>query len=86
MLRTALRMLLGDKVKFLGLVLGVSLSTLLICQQVSIFYGLLGRASNVIDDARTVVGDAESAAIDVTASLGLAAIVIAGAAFAVQRQ
>ena len=44
------------------------------------------RASNVIDDARTVVGDAESAAIDVTASLGLAAIVIAGAAFAVQRQ
>ena len=43
-------MLLGDKVKCLGLVFGVALSTLLICQQVSIFIGLLGRASSVVDD------------------------------------
>ncbi|BAM05111.1 FtsX-like permease family protein [Phycisphaera mikurensis] len=48
--RTALRMLLGDRVKCLGLVFGVALSTLLICQQVSIFVGLLGRASSAIDD------------------------------------
>lgn len=48
--RTALRMLLGDKVKCLGLVFGVGLSTLLICQQVSIFVGLLGRASSAVDD------------------------------------
>lgn len=54
MFRTALRMLLGDKVKCLGLVFGVALSTLLICQQVSIFFGLLSRASSVIDDAREV--------------------------------
>ncbi|MEM8757857.1 MAG: ABC transporter permease [Planctomycetota bacterium] len=52
MLRTALRMLLGDKTKCLGLVFGVALSTLLVCQQVSIFFGLLGRASSVIDDVR----------------------------------
>lgn len=48
--RTALRMLLGDKVKCLGLVFGVGLSTLLICQQVSIFVGLLNRASSAVDD------------------------------------
>lgn len=52
MLRTALRMLLGDKTKCLGLVFGVALSTLLVCQQVSIFFGLLGRASSVVRDAR----------------------------------
>ena len=38
MLRTALRMLLGDKTKCLGLVFGVAFSTLLVCQQVSIFF------------------------------------------------
>ena len=52
MLRTALRMLLGDTTKCLGLVFGVAFSTLLICQQVSIFIGLLGRASSTINDVR----------------------------------
>lgn len=52
MLLTALRMLLGDKTKCLGLVFGVALSTLLVCQQVSIFFGLLGRASSVVNDVR----------------------------------
>ncbi|MEM7754760.1 MAG: ABC transporter permease [Planctomycetota bacterium] len=52
MLTTALRMLLGDKTKCLGLVFGVAFSTLLICQQVSIFFGLLGRASSVVNDVR----------------------------------
>ncbi|MEM6458412.1 MAG: ABC transporter permease [Planctomycetota bacterium] len=52
MYRTALRMLLGDKTKCLALVLGVAFSTLLICQQVSIFFGLLGRASSVVNDVR----------------------------------
>lgn len=52
MFRTALRMLLGDKTKCLGLVFGVAFSTLLICQQVSIFFGLLGRASSVVNDVR----------------------------------
>jgi putative ABC transport system permease protein len=48
----ALRMLLGDKAKLLGLVFGVAFSTLLICQQVSIFLGLLARASSVVSDVR----------------------------------
>ena len=52
MLTTALRMLLGDPTKCLGLVFGVALSTLLVCQQVSIFFGLLGRASSVVSDVR----------------------------------
>ncbi|MEM7577522.1 MAG: ABC transporter permease [Planctomycetota bacterium] len=48
----ALRMLIGDKTKCLALILGVGFSTLLICQQVSIFFGLLGRASSVVNDVR----------------------------------
>lgn len=52
MVTIALRMLLGDKTKMLGLVFGVAFSTLLICQQVSIFLGLLGRASSVVNDVR----------------------------------
>jgi putative ABC transport system permease protein len=48
----ALRMLFGDRTKCLGLVFGVAFSTLLICQQVSIFLGLLGRASSVVNDVR----------------------------------
>jgi putative ABC transport system permease protein len=46
-------MLIGDKTKLLGLIFGVAFSTLLICQQVSIFAGLLGRASSVINDVRS---------------------------------
>jgi len=49
---TALRMLLGDRTKLIGLIFGVAFSTLLICQQVSIFFGLLDRASSVVDDVR----------------------------------
>jgi len=52
MLVVALRMLLGDRTKCLGLVFGMALSTLLVCQQVSIFFGLLARASSVISDVR----------------------------------
>lgn len=52
MITTALRMLLGDRTKLIGLIFGVAFSTLLICQQVSIFFGLLDRASSVVDDVR----------------------------------
>ncbi|NJK33328.1 MAG: ABC transporter permease [Deltaproteobacteria bacterium] len=45
-------MLLGDRTKCLGLIFGVAFSTLLVCQQVSIFFGLLGRASSVVNDVR----------------------------------
>lgn len=46
----ALKMLFHDRVKFLGLVLGVAFSTLLINQQLGIFLGLLNRAGAVISD------------------------------------
>ncbi len=52
MITVALRMLLGDRTKLIGLLFGVAFSTLLICQQVSIFFGLLGRASSVVNDVR----------------------------------
>ena len=46
----ALKMLFHDRVKFLGLVVGVAFSTLLINQQLGIFLGLLNRAGAVISD------------------------------------
>ena len=39
----AIRMLTGDRVKFIGLVFGVAFSTLLITQQLTIFVNLLMR-------------------------------------------
>lgn len=44
----ALRMLLGDRSKFLGLIFGVTFATLLMTQQVSIFMGILQRTGNQI--------------------------------------
>ncbi|MBL0927694.1 MAG: ABC transporter permease [Phycisphaerales bacterium] len=41
MIWVALRMLFGDRVKYLGLVLGVAFSTMLMVQQASIFVGVL---------------------------------------------
>lgn len=44
----ALKMLLGDKAKYLGLVFGVTFATLLIAQQVSIFVGIMERTAGTI--------------------------------------
>lgn len=44
----ALSMLWGDRIKCLGLVFGVTFSTLLITQQISIFTGLMSRVSSLI--------------------------------------
>jgi putative ABC transport system permease protein len=41
MLRVALSMLVGDRVKYLGLVLGVAFSTLMVIQQASLFVGVI---------------------------------------------
>jgi putative ABC transport system permease protein len=46
----ALKMLTGDRVKYLGIVAGVTFAALLIAQQGSIFCGLLLRTSNQIRD------------------------------------
>src|SRR5215813_8204035 len=48
----ALRMLTGDRSKFLGLVFGVTFATLLMTQQVSIFMGILTRTGNPILEVR----------------------------------
>lgn len=50
MLRVALLMLLGDRGKYLALVLGLSFAVLLIAQQAAIFLGLLTRATGVLQN------------------------------------
>ena len=48
----ALKMLMGDRGKFLGLIFGVAFATLLMSQQVSIFMGILTRTASQILDVR----------------------------------
>jgi putative ABC transport system permease protein len=50
MKQIALKMLLGDRAKYLGLVFGITFATLLMSQQVSIFVGLMGRTASQIRD------------------------------------
>jgi putative ABC transport system permease protein len=48
----ALRMLIGDRSKYLGLIFGVTFATLLMTQQVSIFMGILTRTGNQVLEVR----------------------------------
>ncbi len=48
----ALRMLFGDRAKYLGLVFGVAFATLLVIQQGGMFVGLMTRTASVIEDVR----------------------------------
>lgn len=48
----AIKMLVGDRSKFLGLVFGVTFATLLMAQQVSIFVGIVRRAGSQVLDVR----------------------------------
>jgi putative ABC transport system permease protein len=48
----ALRMLTGERSKYLGLIFGVTFATLLMTQQVSIFMGILTRTGNQILEVR----------------------------------
>lgn len=50
MLRVALKMLLGDRGKYLALVLGLAFAVLLITQQGSIFFGLMLRATGPLQN------------------------------------
>lgn len=52
MLWIALKMLIGDTGKFLGLVFGVAFASVLILQQASIFVGIMKRTSSMIRDIR----------------------------------
>jgi putative ABC transport system permease protein len=63
----ALKMLLGDRTKYLGIVFGIAFATLLMAQQVSIFVGILGRTASQITDVRDAdiwVMDANTRFID----------------------
>lgn len=44
----AIKILLGDRAKYLGLIFGVTFATLLMAQQVSIFIGLMARTASAI--------------------------------------
>lgn len=46
----ALRMLMGDRAKYLGIVFGITFASMLITQQVSIFVGLMSRTYGFISD------------------------------------
>jgi putative ABC transport system permease protein len=48
----ALKMLTGDRAKFVGLIFGVAFSTLLMAQQVSVFVGIVKRSASQIYDVR----------------------------------
>lgn len=48
MRNVAIKMLLGDRAKYIGLVFGVTFATLLISQQVSIFIGIMSRTAGAI--------------------------------------
>ena len=48
----AIRMLTGDRVKFFGLIFGVTFATFLMSQQVSVFVGIVGRSASQIVDVR----------------------------------
>ncbi len=65
----AIRMLTGDRVKFLGLLFGVAFSTLLITQQLSIFVNLLLRGAAPVNEVATAdiwVMDRSGRTADVT--------------------
>jgi putative ABC transport system permease protein len=49
----AIRMLTGDRIKFIGLVFGVAFSTLLITQQLTVFVNLLIRGSVAVEEVST---------------------------------
>jgi putative ABC transport system permease protein len=50
--RIALKMLMGDRAKYFGLIFGIAFATLLMSQQVSIFIGLMTRTASQIIDVR----------------------------------
>jgi len=50
MYRIALKMLMGDRGKYLGLIMGLTFAAILITQQSSIFIGLMTRTYSFISD------------------------------------
>ena len=50
----ALRMLVGDRAKYLGIIFGLTFASLLITQQMAIFVGLMTRTYSAITDLRVL--------------------------------
>lgn len=50
MLRYALKMLIGDRAKYIGIILGLSFASFIISQQAAIFVGLMARTFSFITD------------------------------------
>ena len=48
----ALKMLMGDRTKYLGIVFGIAFATVLMSQQISIFAGIMSRTASQIKDVR----------------------------------
>ena len=46
----ALKMLVGDRAKYLGIIMGLTFASLLITQQLAIFFGLMSRSYGAITD------------------------------------
>ena len=68
----AIRMLTGDRIKFIGLLFGVAFSTLLINQQLTIFVNLLMRGASAANEITTIdiwVMDPVGRTTDVTVPL-----------------
>src|SRR6476469_610636 len=48
----ALKMLIGDRAKYIGIIIGLTFASLLITQQAGIFVGLMSRTYGAIEDLR----------------------------------
>jgi putative ABC transport system permease protein len=73
----ALRMLTGDRQKFIGLIFGIAFSTLLITQQLTIFINLIQRGSSAVYNVGTVdlwVMDPVSRTTDVSYPMPITAL------------
>src|SRR5207249_1517075 len=67
----ALKMLTGDRSKYLGLIFGVSFATVLMTQQISIFAGIMQRTALGISGARVVRITTEGALLGSLIAQGL---------------
>ncbi len=75
----ALKMLIGDRVRFLGMVFGLTFTAMLITQQMSIFLGLMSRAYAAVTDipaAQVWVMDPSMDTIDLGGARGLSATAV----------
>lgn len=73
----ALRMLTGDRQKFIGLIFGIAFSTLLITQQLTIFVNLIQRGASAVYNVGTVdlwVMDPASRTTDVSFPMPITAL------------